>query len=332
MSADPSNTSVKAMKRRELDEAASDWIIAHDRGLTPERKRDFENWLNADPSHRAVWAEAQSAWKRLDRMPELVPTVVAEPQRRQAWPAWAAAAAVLAFGLFLWTRKEPTAAPQHDAGIVRVSPRQLTLPDGSIVELNSGSVVKKAFTAAERRIFLIHGEAHFAVAHNPNRPFIVEAGGVGVRAVGTVFDVRLDASSVEILVTEGGVKVDSPTTASSMPQELPLLTAGQRAIVPLAQPDKATEITAISTDEIVRSLAWRGLRLRFQDLPLSQVGAEFNRYNKTQLQVDTDASDVLVAGTFRADNVDVFVHFLEDGFHVSADRRSDGVIELRKAH
>ena len=59
------------------------------------------------------------------------------------------------------------------------------LDDGTVVELNGGAEIEVQFTAAERRLRLVRGEAHFQVAKNPLRPFVVEAGGVAVRAVGT---------------------------------------------------------------------------------------------------------------------------------------------------
>src|SRR5204863_5888557 len=83
-------------------------------------------------------------------------------------------------------------------------------PDGSVVELNRGAVVSAHFTASERRMRLVSGEANFKVAKDPQRPFVVEARGVAVRAVGTAFNVRIDAVSVEVLVTEGVVNVAQP--------------------------------------------------------------------------------------------------------------------------
>ncbi|MBI4626652.1 MAG: FecR domain-containing protein [Verrucomicrobia bacterium] len=56
---------------------------------------------------------------------------------------------------------------------------------------------------------LARGKAHFTVAKNPSRPFVVSAGGGDVQAVGTVFNIRLRSEAIEVFVTEGKVQVDS---------------------------------------------------------------------------------------------------------------------------
>ena len=65
----------------------------------------------------------------------------------------------------------------------------MKLPDGSIVELNTSSTAAIAFSPAERRVRLTQGEGHFSVAKDAGRPFVVEARGLAVRAVGTMFNV-----------------------------------------------------------------------------------------------------------------------------------------------
>ena len=106
------------------------------------------------------------------------------------------------------------------------------LDDGSVAELNRGAEIEVNYTVAERRVVLRRGEALFTVAKNPARPFVVRAGGVDVRAVGTAFNVKLAGPNLEVLVTEGTVHVSqqTPATSASAPTELTMLaalTAGQ---------------------------------------------------------------------------------------------------------
>jgi transmembrane sensor len=323
-----------------LDAIASDWLIAHDRGLTEQEQHEFEDWLAADPRHVKAWAEAQAAWARLDRLPELTPATMS-PRASARVRGWltmtAAAAAVLVLGFSVWPLLRPPSEPGA-AEIVRITPRQFALSDGSRVELNSGGEVAEQFTANERRVRLVRGEAHFTVVQDTVRDFVVEAGGVAVRAVGTAFNVRLESEAVEVLVTHGQVRVDPPVrrdAASSrvfVPVESPLLGAGQRAIVGLAPDALPPQVTTISEDDMARELAWQALQLQFHDAPLDKVAAAFNRHNPTtRLVVDRSAAEVLVAGTFHAENLEVFVHFLEQGFGISAERRRDGSIILRLA-
>lgn len=325
---------------------AADWLIAHDRGLTAGEQAEFEQWLR-EPAHARAWAEAQRAWSALDRLAELQPAPAAPVSAR--WTRWAmplgAAAAMLTVGLFVFFHRLPqerNGGPQA----VQTAPRTLVLSDGSRVELNGDAAVVERFTTAERRVQLRRGEAHFTVTKNTARPFIVEADGVAVRAVGTAFNVRLDAAAVEVLVTEGQVRVgkhassqssDENSAAATAPAvavataAAPVLGAGERAIASRDPARTEIAVTKVSAGEMAQLLAWQSLQLKFQDLPLAQVAAQFNRHNRTQLIVDPGAVDTLVAGSFRAENVDLFVRFLEEAFQISAERRDDGAIVLRKA-
>ncbi|MGH7958105.1 MAG: FecR/PupR family sigma factor regulator [Opitutaceae bacterium] len=66
-----SSSEAENAERASFHADAADWLIAHDAGLTPEQQREFDRWLAADPRHAAAWSEAQRAWSRLDRLPEL---------------------------------------------------------------------------------------------------------------------------------------------------------------------------------------------------------------------------------------------------------------------
>ncbi|MBL9211885.1 MAG: FecR domain-containing protein [Opitutaceae bacterium] len=323
--------------RNRAEAEAADWLIATDRGLTDAERRDFERWLAADARHAAAWAEAQQMWIRLDRADEL-PGAADAPVRGFA-PAGRlralAAAAAVAFVAFLGWR-----ALQDESGrparVVHLEPHVQTLADGTEVELNADAEIRTEFTPDLRRVRLVRGEAHFKVKKNPARPFEVDAGGVAVRALGTAFNVRLAGNRVGVLVTEGRVEVVAATGTAPVgmaPEAAAILEPRQQVSVPIA----GGELPAVSTltpADMEHSLAWLGLRLRFEDMPLVDVAAEFNRFSaaraRPRLVVDESAARVLVAGTFRADNVDVFLRFLERGFGVKVEPRDDGTILLRQ--
>ena len=147
-------------------------------------------------------------------------------------------------------------------------PRQIALADGSIVELNRDSEVLPQFTRTERRVILLKGEAHFSVTKDPTRPFIVRAGHVDVRAVGTAFNVHLQSAAVEVLVTEGTVKLDPSADGAlrevPLPAQIPSLASGQRAVVALkpSAPEVAVVVTTVSQAEMARTMAWQEPLLR----------------------------------------------------------------------
>lgn len=331
-------------------DAASLWLARRDRGLTAPEQDAYLQWLRENPAHGQAIARLEKTWTELDILadwrpahstppnPDLLAVPPPAPARarpgrvvpfRFVAPALAAAAAVVA-GVFLLRPPGPISAPAgavnpHGVNAIPLSER-LTLEDGSVVELNRGGKIEPTFTPGERRVRLVHGEAHFTVTKNPARPFVVEAGTVAVRAVGTAFDVRRAAASVEVLVTEGKVRVERPALASPTPLE-----KGERAVVDTRSGTAQPVVTRVTPADIERTLDWEGVRLEFTELPLSEVVTEFNLRNRQQLAIgDAMAGRLRVTGSnFRADNVEGFVRLLEQSFGVTADRRADGTIVLR---
>src|SRR5690606_27625801 len=87
--------------------------------------------------------------------------------------------------------------------------RQISLPDGSLLDLNTGSRVAVSLHRHRRIVTLEAGEVLFTVAADADRPFLVEAGHAHVRVTGTQFNVRRDPGQVTVAVTEGSVQVSS---------------------------------------------------------------------------------------------------------------------------
>jgi transmembrane sensor len=322
-----------AAERRSRD--AAEWLARRDRGLTAAEQDAFLQWLAADPRHgewlalhrRTVADFTGLADWRPEHGGEPNPDLLApaQPGRRWRWPLALAAAAAVAAGVLLHSF-----APSPGGGtLAPVELRRRILEDGTTVELNRGAVVTTAFTPGERRTSLVSGEALFAVAKDPARPFIVEAGGVEVRAVGTAFSVRLDARAVEVLVTEGRVAVGGSQPAG-MPEDAgagpALVDAGHRATVGREAGAEA-RIEPVSAQAMARELHWQPQLLDFAGAPLGAAVAEFNRRNRTQLVLaDPGLADLPVIASIRSDNVEGFVRFLEASRLVRVERR--GVDEI----
>jgi transmembrane sensor len=334
------------------EDEAAEWVLRHDRGLTPAEQDEYLQWLAADPRHGAALAEQRDAWEDFDRLAGVQTSLRAVPDpdllavRRRPAPglgrlcAYAALplAAALALGFFL-LRQADDSAPSAATG--RMHPAISTalaapiehrvLDDGSSVRLNRGASIAVEFTAAERRVRLVRGEAAFAVAKNPDRPFIVHASGVDVRAVGTEFNVRLvEGKQVEVLVTEGRVQVDQADTSGATVSRVPLLEASQGAVIPLVAA-APPQVDRLGQAQIAERLAWQPRLLDFTAEPLSAIVAEFNRCNPVQLNLgDPALRDVRLSAAFRSDNVEGFVRLMESDFGMVAEWRSETEIVLRR--
>jgi transmembrane sensor len=193
----------------------------------------------------------------------------------------------------------------------------------------------------ERRVKLTGGEAHFTVWKDKARPFVVDVGGIEVRAVGTAFNVRLEPGRVEVLVTEGRVAVQE--NAGPPPAGAPAgdpgrstsdsptyLNASQRAVIDLAEAAPAV-VTPVTADDINRDLSWQAPRLQFSETRLADAVAEFNRLNRQQIVIaDRELHDRLIGGTVRPDNPEGFVRLLSETMEIRIENTSDGRTILRR--
>jgi transmembrane sensor len=163
------------------------------------------------------------------------------------------------------------------------------------------------------------------VAKYATRPFIVEAGNKRVVAVGTKFSVRREGEAVEVVVTEGKVRVEDATgSATAEGRDAPVfLTPGA-----IARADESGVLVQRKTvPEAETHLSWRVGVLMFREQSLADAVAEFNRYNARKIVIaDPAVAALKVEGNFRATNVDAFVRLLESGFPVRATTQDDRIV------
>lgn len=365
-------------QKKEIERAAERWLAREDRGLSAVERAEFERWLKS-PAHARAFEDLAGPFRALDRAARLRPherhfpdpdlllkrppsspmLSDAPPRERttrshRGWMSVGVAAAVVLGGLFFSLRSPLPDRLGERGVVVRHMPERLTLPDGSTVESRRGTVLETAFSAQERRVYLRSGEAYFEVKKDATRPFIVAADKVAVQAVGTAFVVSATMAEVEVVVTEGRVRVEDiqgktllnserPAAvvsafeaATSTPIAKPGLDAGQRVVIATQVSDLAPgSVQVVTPAEIDRATAWRKVWLEFGEMRLAHVVDEFNRVTREQggreLRIaDEETGRIMVSGTFRADEVDAFVRVLQTTFGVGADEKAQGVTTLRK--
>ena len=326
-----------------IAEAASLWLARHDRGFTTQEKSDFDEWLAADPRHAEEWAGLADTWQLLDSA-NAVPKLVAEAAKlehrtrivprasrfvRWVLPVSLAAAAGLAMGFFIWQKSTTTSGffPPPAVVLHAAEAKRLVLPDGSVVEARGTSEVTFDFSGPLRRVQLGRGEAFFTVAHDATHPFIVEADGVAVRAVGTAFNVRRESGRVDVLVTEGRVRVgNSPNAAADATTSV---TAGACALVSATTKDPVVETRVLSRDELDGALAWRSPLLEFSRASLDQVLTAFRQHTPNRVRLgDPALGRRTISGRFQADNVEGFLRLAEATLDLRVERTADGDIIL----
>jgi len=323
---------------------AVDWIIRREAGWSQQEAAEFALWRASDLRHEAAVREIESAQDLLARLPESpaaaamfeeVEALSRRPARVVRLSPWlkaagvfAAAAAIALVAVKFGPRVLPgssltfaTMAGQH---------RTVALTDGSTLFLNSGSEVDVDFQTSERRVNLRQGEVHFSVAKDEARPFVVAAGAVRVRAVGTAFNIKREPDAIEVIVTEGKVRVTRDDAAAAG-EEL-FLVAGESTVVGARATDPLPGGTRLAAGALHAKLAWQAPRLEFANTPLTEVVEKFNRYSRVQLEIgDAELAARPVGGTFNADNAEAFVNLLLASGDLRVERVSETRVVLRKA-
>lgn len=212
------------------------------------------------------------------------------------WRWWLAAAVVLlVFGAGLLLTPQTVTAPRGEIASV-------TLPDGSTVELNSGSQISYSrFFSYTNRTIDLEGEAFFSVPEGED-PFIVRGNKAIVRVTGTAFNVR---SWSEELLQETEVTV-AEGTVDFYPVDLPQqsVTVGQGELSRWAvEMEKPTIPEAVSIDKM---LGWREQKLMFNEKPLLVIFQELERRFDVNIQLydTTMASETLTAFYAHPENVE----------------------------
>jgi len=327
-----------------IEETAADWFVRRRDGLSPEAERKYQAWVRADPRHAAAVTVLLSTWHVVgfpataNRQREAARVLDRWAAVRRRRPYMIATAGLAAAAALVFAFLPPGSLPKtaQSAATVAVRPNLATLPDGSTVELNKDAEIASDFTSTRRSVRLVRGEAFFSVTKDPSRPFVVSAGGVEVRAVGTAFAVRSDTNEVGVLVTEGRVAVDS--AAQSAHQKLKgggtpapvrpiFLDAGRRVALAVDHAgDVSPAVKPLSDDEVSAALSWRGKRVEFSRMPLSDVAALFNTRNRVQLSISDGATATIpISGIFWSDDPEGLVRLLESGLGVRTMRAADTI-------
>lgn len=313
----------------QLREEAADWFAIMRNPEEAEIKRkEFEAWLARGALHRAAYnriAEAYSIGKRLKDPPEydaltsdaapgddirqslsrskskirallilaMIGTVALVAQWAASSPRQDMKLPSLAVGSAPGTDDDPA---QLRIATATGEIRSFRLDDGSVVALDTNSLVLVDFDAERRNLRLLRGRARFTVAHEW-RPFAVHAGRGTVTAHGTVFDVNLlPDNRVVVQLMRGAVDVtaDGPATERALPTVR--LSPGQQVELRDAPTPLALEVVKAQANDS----EWPAGLKEYRNVRLGDLFAEANRYADIPLLGATpDIDDVRVSGNFR---------------------------------
>lgn len=335
----------------ELCRDAAEW---HERlqedAECPALHARFLDWLAADPRHARAYAALDAAWTRLGpaaadpRIVALRQEALAAGVRRRTPARMAAvAAAVLAVVAGGWLAlaqlRVPAAPPVAGSEYhTQVGQRSsVPLADGSLIELNTDSRIEVAYEPGVRRIRLLEGQAWFQVEKDPQRPFVVEAGGQRITALGTAFDVRLGEDQagaavrpLHVTLLEGKVSVQKiPGALAALIRPDPpktLLDPGETLLV------GADAAVVKRKADIAKISGWREGQLVFDGDTLAAAVAEVNRYSPTQIVLaDPALAGLPVSGVFKTGHARSFLETVSSHYSIRVveDGESRMVLDRR---
>ncbi|MBI5426443.1 MAG: FecR domain-containing protein [Opitutae bacterium] len=234
--------------------------------------------------------------------------------------------AALCFVAVLWIHRPPE--PVSTVPTIKIMAQEQLMDDGSLVELDETAEVEVDFTTETRRVLLKGGKAHFSVARNPSRPFIVIANGVEVRAVGTAFVVEAGGRT-RVLVTEGRVSV---TAKGTSPIEPVSLEKGQSiTITHSAESVVLGEVRNVSPAEQNLEAVWRVPLIELDRTALARVLPVIEKYSRLRLLVeDPTILELKLSGSIRATNVSALLKILHSSYGIHARPQPDGSMLLTR--
>jgi transmembrane sensor len=329
-----------------LIEEAADWFARKRSGkMTAEDLQALQAWLAVGPDHVAAFEEVSGAWGvagALRSDPEILSlreqARKAGPKGRRAVRSSAIAASLAAVMLTGWSvlgQGGYVPAPMLLTGgeqVFRTGLGQtatVRLRDGSVVTLDTDTVLRAKETDSRRMLRLARGQAYFKVAKDKSRPFTVAAGGKLVTATGTAFAVRLEKKGVEVTLVEGHVRVEEAAPAMTLPRKAARTTgatemnAGSKLV---AVADSDWRLDKVDTS---KATSWLEGQLIFEDRPLAEATAEMNRYSAKKIVIrDPQIGGARIVSVVKAGDVEGFVRVLTTSGFARVVSDTDDEVQL----
>jgi len=210
--------------------------------------------------------------------------------------------------------------------------------------LDGRTAIRVTMARDARVVHLLGGQAQFIVAHDPHRPFLVEAGGSTITAVGTSFNVEYVDADLRVDMVEGQVvvAVAEPRAAPGRPSagRPPAATAAAAAA---AAAERTLDLVAgeeldvgprgrtqlVRNADISAAIAWRQGKIIFKNTPLGEAARRLNRYSNIQLQIsDPSLAQERISGVFDLGDTLVFAEAVESSLPVVARQAGPNLLIL----
>ena len=310
-------------------QTASEWFALVRSGrVSPSLDQAWVNWMASSADHQKAYEGQELAWelaaelrdrpaievllKDVDQLLRDHRAAGSNTRPRGLRLSWQAAVAAVLAAIGVSTYFLLNRVTVSEYATATGEQRVVTLADNSTATLNTGTKIRVLYSRAVRRVELLEGEAFFSVSHDSARRFEVRAlQGVTI-AVGTQFDVEVDADAAAVSVLEGTVTVSAnENIRASEP-----VSAGQAINY-----TRDGTVSAIRPADAGRIRGWQAQRIVFSDVALTEALREYNRYIKVPIVLDNPSLATRhINGVFRIGDEDAFLGSLQQALHVKVSK------------
>jgi transmembrane sensor len=283
---------------------AAQWFFLIQSGeATPAERKRWTRWRESDPSHEAAWQRAELVSRKFGMLPGgLAMPVLGRAVRADRRAAVKALAVLLTAAPAAWLawRASPAREWLADHRTATGERREVRLPDGTRIQLNTATAIDVAYGSTQRLVRLRAGEIlidtapdSVASADPAYRPFIVETGQGLLRALGTRFVVRQhEDRRSHVAVLEGAVEVRPGGGGGGAQGQAVVLRAGEQAGFSASSVGEVSAVGPEADD-------WSRGVLRAKNMRLHDFLAELGRYRPGVLRCDPAVADLRVSGVFQ---------------------------------
>lgn len=296
---------------------AAQWLVRlRDGALSAGEQQAFDAWRTSHPDHIEAWRRAELVCQAM----AIVPPVLRQHQGERRRAVKHLAVLIVCTAPPLWLASQSAAWQSWRAGVSTATGeiRQVPLPDGTQLALNTATAIDVAFDDATRLIVLHAGEIHLASAPDPARvarPLVVRCENGSVRAIGTRFSVREEGGffspHAQVCVMQGAVEI----VPSRAPQAARIVASGWQTSF------DANGVAGVAAAP-ASSEAWLQGVLVAERMPLCEVLAQLARYRNGVVRCDPAVAQLPVDGIFQLRDTDRMLALLQVSLPIRVSLRT----------
>ncbi len=186
---------------------------------------------------------------------------------------------------------------------------EVVLPDGSKVILNSGSTLEYpiSFKGKGERKISLSGEGYFEVASNKLKPFIVETSKIGIKVLGTTFNVKAysDDPDISVALVEGSVKLIDVVEGRG--DDISVLKPGELAILR----KKRNMLNVYDNVDINDIISWTDGKIILKNVLIESILRQMARKYNVKFRIDNKkVLDYRITATFIHETLEQFLKIM----------------------